>query len=565
MFEGIAEILLGDMLCRVFYFITLMETPMYKRNVYLVWIFGLIAMLALGACSGAGASATPRPTNPVTETPIPAEGTAEATGEATSEATEAATSEATTEATEVATEEATEAATEEATAEETVAAAAEITEVATEVVALASTDVPTEEFTEVATEVVTEEATEASTEEVVEATEAATEEVVEATEVATEEATEEATEVVVETTPTPTEPTEEATVVGGEFTLSPITSVCLITDVGKVNDGTFNQFAYDGMVRAVEEFGLESTFIETQAQTDYENNINTCLGEGYQAIVTVGFAFADTVLVIAPEHPDVLFIGVDQTIENAPPNVVGIQFREDQAGFLVGAMAALVTQSGTVAGVYGLDIPPVIKFRNGYEQGARYINPDINVLGVYIDDFQAPDRGAAAAEQFLGAGADVIFGAGGPTGSGAIAYAATAGAWVIGVDQDEYATTFGNGETPGADRLISSAVKRVDNGVYHLLSVAAAGDTANWPGGSSYVLEVANDGITFAPPHDSDLSQEVTDQVTAILEGLRDGSIETGVDPVSGELLEPLAEGTVEATIEATEAATTEATAEATP
>jgi basic membrane lipoprotein Med (substrate-binding protein (PBP1-ABC) superfamily) len=236
---------------------------------------------------------------------------------------------------------------------------------------------------------------------------------------------------------------------------------------------------------------------------------------------------------------------------------VGIQFREDQAGFLVGAMAALMTQSGTIAGVYGIDIPPVIKFRNGYEQGARYINPDINVLGVYIDSFTAPDRGAAAAEQFIGDGADIIFGAGGPTGSGAIAFAATQEGvvGVIGVDQDEYFTTFGGGETPGAERLITSALKRVDNGVYQLLEIAAGTDATNWPGGSIYVLEVANDGIAFAPAHDAAVPQEVTDRVTEILEGIRSGEIETGVDPVSGALLEPAMEATEEA----------EATAEATP
>ncbi|NWF71238.1 MAG: BMP family ABC transporter substrate-binding protein [Chloroflexi bacterium] len=351
----------------------------------------------------------------------------------------------------------------------------------------------------------------------------------EATEVATEAATE--------------APTPEASA-SSEFALTPITSVCLITDVGTITDGTFNQFAYEGMVRAVQDFSLDSTFIETQAQTDYQANITTCLNEGYDAIVTVGFYFTDTVLALAPQNPDVLFIGVDQVIENAPPNVVGIQFREDQAGFIVGTMAALMTESNIVAGVYGVDMPPVVKFRNGFEQGARYINPEIGLLGVYIDDFQAPDRGAAAAEQFIGEGADVVFGAGGPTGSGAIVFGASVGVWVIGVDQDEYFTTFGGGETPGADRLITSAVKRVDNGVYHLLGVAAAGETANWPAGSSYVLEVANDGITFAPAHDAAVPSEVTERVTAVLEGLRDGSITTGVDPVSGQLLDGEAEAT---------------------
>jgi basic membrane lipoprotein Med (substrate-binding protein (PBP1-ABC) superfamily) len=286
-----------------------------------------------------------------------------------------------------------------------------------------------------------------------------------------------------------------------------IESVCLVTDIGRVNDGTFNQFAYEGMTRAAEEFDLDSAFIESQTQTneEYSSHIRTCLDEGYDAIVGVGFLMGDSLRPAAEENPDVYFIGVDMFFADPLPNLVGIQFREDQAGFLVGAMAALMTESGTIGGVYGIDIPPVIKFRNGYEQGARYINPDINLLGVYIDNFNAPDRGATAAEQFIGEGADVIFGAGGPTGSGGITRAAQEGVWVIGVDQDEYFTTFGEGETPGAEYLISSAVKRVDNGVYQMIEAL-----------------------------------EIQDMLNA-------GDIETGVDPVTGALLSEM-EATPEAT-----------------
>src|SRR5690606_24931651 len=123
--------------------------------------------------------------------------------------------------------------------------------------------------------------------------------------------------------------------------------------------------------------------------------------------------------------------------------------------------------------IYGIPVPAVVKFRHGYEQGARYmaqqLDEEVRLLGVYIDSFTAPDRGAAAAAQIIGEGADVIFGAGGQTGSGGILRGAELGAYVIGVDQDEYFTTFGEGETPGADRLISSALKRVDVGVYDML------------------------------------------------------------------------------------------------
>lgn len=330
-----------------------------------------------------------------------------------------------------------------------------------------------------------------------------------------------------------------------------VESVCLVTDIGRVNDGTFNQFAYEGMLNAVEDFDLDHTFIETQAQTDYEANVETCLQEGYDIIITVGFLINDATAAAAAENPDVYFLGVDQgnpDPENLP-NFIGIQFREDQAGFLVGAMAALMSESDTVAGVYGMEVPAVVKFRHGYEQGARYINPDVETLGVYIDSFTAADRGATAAEQFIGEGADVVFGAGGTTGSGGILYAAQNDAYAIGVDQDEYFTTFGSGETPGAENLITSAVKRVDNGVYDMIGALVEG--TELPEGGVYILEAANNGIGFAEAHDAEVPEEVTEQIQEIFEGLADGSIETGVDAVTGAMLD--AEATEEAEAEATE------------
>jgi len=336
-------------------------------------------------------------------------------------------------------------------------------------------------------------------------------------------------------------------------------SVCLITDLGKVNDGTFNQFAFEGMTRAADEFDLENKFIETQAQTDYAANIATCVDEGFEIIITVGFLLADDTKAAAEANPDTWFIGVDAFFEDdAPANLVGLQFREDQAGFLAGAMAAFMTETGTVAGVYGIDIPPVVRFRNGYEQGVAYVNPDVEALGVYIPDFQAPDLGAAAAEQFIGEGADVIFGAGGPTGSGGILQAAQQDVMVIGVDQDEYFTTFGGGETPGVEYLITSAIKRVDNGVYDMIVAALDGE---FPG-PIYILSVDNEGIGFAEPHDADVPEEVIEEVMAIQEGLGSGDIETGVDFVTGQLIdemEDMDEDMSEDDIEEEPAATEEA------
>lgn len=367
----------------------------------------------------------------------------------------------------------------------------------------------------------------------------------EATEAMTEATEPEATEAMTEATEMMTEATDVATE-GEQVGAATLDELCaqyegtevpedfnvgLVTDIGKIDDGTFNQFANDGMEAAADCLGFETNVIETASEADYETNITTILESDPEVVVTVGFLLADRTLEAAQNNPEVNFIGVDQFQEEFPENYVGILFREDQGGYLAGATAALLSESGTVGVVGGLEtVPPVVRFVNGFEAGAKAINPDINVLSVYTDSFTDPAQGASAAQQFLGEGADVIFGAGGQTGSGAIQAAAEAGAWAIGVDQDEYFTTFGGGSSPGADRLATSAVKRVDLGVFTQIGEALTGDFE----GGIFTLDAANGGITYAPFHDADIPDPVASQIEEVRAGLADGSIETGIDPVTG-------------------------------
>ena len=122
--------------------------------------------------------------------------------------------------------------------------------------------------------------------------------------------------------------------------------VGLVTDVGKVDDKTFNQFAYEGMMRAAEEFGFEANYIETQQPTDYEKNIQTFTEEGYDVIVTVGFMIQDATYKMAQQYPDIAFIGVDQAYDPPIDNALGLLFAEDQAGFVAGALAGLTLVIG---------------------------------------------------------------------------------------------------------------------------------------------------------------------------------------------------------------------------
>jgi phosphate/phosphite/phosphonate ABC transporter binding protein len=330
-------------------------------------------------------------------------------------------------------------------------------------------------------------------------------------------------------------PTEAATEAATEAPAAEGFKVGLVTDVGKVNDGTFNQYAYEGMLQAAEEFGVPNAFIETQQPTDYEKNVEQFVDEGYNMIVTVGFMMGETTQKEAEANPDLNFAIVDFSYDPAIPNVQGLVFREDQAGFLGGVLAGMMSESKTVGIVAGMEIPPVKKFRNGYENGVKYICPDCNTIGVYIDSFTDPARGKAAAESQIAEGADVIFGAGGPTGSGGILGAAQQGVWVIGVDQDEYFTTFKGGAEAGADKLLSSAMKRVDVAVYSAVKDAFE-DTFE---GGTRVFDAASDGVGLAPYHDAEgaIPQEAKDAVNEAFALLAEGTLDTGVDPVSGDLL----------------------------
>ena len=340
---------------------------------------------------------------------------------------------------------------------------------------------------------------------------------------------------------------------GVSFAQDPVESVCLVTDLGRVNDGTFNQFAHEGAIAVTEDFDLDYSFIETESEADYDANIASCIEEGFDVVVTVGFLIQDATTTAAIANPDVYFVGIDQFLVDGPTNYVGIQFREDQTAFMVGALAALVANDAdedVIAGLFGIEIPGLKRFRNGYEQGALYINPEwevgTNILGVYASSFVDQAEGVSLAQQFLGDGAYVLFGAGGPMGSAGIAEAAAQGVWVIGVDQDEYFTTFDGGDGVGAEFLISSALKRVDVGVYDMVALLAEGAFDEFLGGTNYILDATNGGVSFAPAHDADIPEEFYDRIAEIEEMLANGELATGVDPVSGDLcvdLEEMSEG----------------------
>lgn len=329
------------------------------------------------------------------------------------------------------------------------------------------------------------------------------------------------------------EPTEEPMEEAG-CASADVFCVGLVTDVGEVDDKSFNQSAWEGVQRAEAELGAQVDFIETQDAKDYATNIGLFANDGYDVIVTVGFALGEATATAAAEYPDIKFIGVDQfqawqfdeDTSNDVPNLAGLIFNEDKAGFLAGALAAMLSESGTVGAVLGTDlVPPVVAFKEGYENGALYINPDVTLISTYHPGgldvaFTDPEWGASTARQALDQGADVIFGAGGKTGNGALIEVAGAeGAYCIGVDSDQWETV------PEAHScLVSSAMKLITPGVFDLVKAAQDG---SFPAGNFFGL------VGLAPFHDFDsqISQEIKDTLAEIDAGLQDGSISTGYNP----------------------------------
>jgi len=303
--------------------------------------------------------------------------------------------------------------------------------------------------------------------------------------------------------------------------------VGLVTDVGEVDDKSFNQSAWEGVQQAEKDLGAVINYVETKDGKDYASNIALFADKNYDVIVTVGFGMGPATAEAAAQYPDIDFIGVDQGqwgVEN--PLMAGLIFSEDKAGFLAGALAAMMSESGTVAAVLGTDlVPPVVAFKEGYENGAKYINPDINLISTYHPGgmdvaFTDPEWGGATAKQAIDNGADIVFGAGGKTGNGALEEVANyEGLYCIGVDTDQWLTV------PAAHPcLITSAMKLITPAVFDLIKLAKDGAL---PLGN-YVGDVG-----LAPFHDFEdqVPQDVKDKLAEIDAGLKDGSVSTGYAP----------------------------------
>jgi basic membrane protein A len=299
-----------------------------------------------------------------------------------------------------------------------------------------------------------------------------------------------------------TEPTAEPTQVAKETEPPaqpevPPLRIGLVTDSAPVDDGGFNQAAWNGVMEAGKSLDAEVNFIESEDQGAYIPNIRQFADAGYNIIVTVGFAMAEATVEMAHAYPDIKFIGVDQVQAEPIPNLVGLVFQEYKAGFLAGTLAAHLTESHVVAVVLGSEqVPQIVSFRDGYMAGVAETDPSIAVLAAFhpgelVGAFSDPEWGAATAAQFIGEGADVIFAAAGMTGNGALMEAAGhEGVLCIGVDTDQWETI-----PEARPCLVTSAIKQIDSGIFELVHLAIE---AEFPAGNYF------GGVGLAPFHDFD-------------------------------------------------------------
>ena len=498
---------------------------MRRKQLFAVLMAGSMAA-SLAACGKTDTkkttAATEKKTEAATEKKTEVATTEAKTEKATEKETEAATEKETEAATEAKTEEAsseeaTEAKTEEASSEEASSEEASSEDVS----AQAETE---EESSEVATEAKTEEASseeasseEASSEDVsaqAETEEASSEEA-SSEEASSEEASsEEATEAKTEEASSEEASSEEATEAESEKASSEEETeaeteedidgtgfkIGMVTDVGGVNDGSFNQSAWEGLQRAGEAFGCEVKYIESKGDADYVPNIESFLDEDYDLIVCVGYMMADAVRDAAELYPDQKFAIIDDASNADLDNVTCMMFEQEQASYLVGLAAGYTTESNIVGFVTGAANETMNSFGYGYCAGVLDANPDATILQYNANNFGDASGGKTAVNTMVTKGADVVFHAAGGTGIGVIDGCKENKIWAIGVDSDQ---------SPLApETILTSALKRVDNACYDATKKTILGTLE----GGVETYDLAAGGVDIAPTTDN-LSKDVLEKI----------------------------------------------------
>ncbi len=291
----------------------------------------------------------------------------------------------------------------------------------------------------------------------------------------------------------------------------------VIYDSGGKFDKSFNELAYRTAVRVQDELGWEMVEFEAANNTQIEQGMRKVADRGATLIVGMGFAQADAVASVAPDYPDIKFVAVDVCwLEDPASNIYQACYKEHEGSFLVGMIAAMASKSGKVGFVGGMDIPLIRKFQGGYDQGARYVNPDItvyaNMTGTTVEAWNNPTKGAELAKAQIDKGADVVYQAAGGTGIGVLRAAADAGIFGIGVDSNQ------NWMHPG--NMLTSMLKRLDLTIFEQAEKTVAGTFES----GIHILGLAEGMVGYAT-EDGQVTAEMEAAVEAAAKGIVDGSI----------------------------------------
>lgn len=306
-------------------------------------------------------------------------------------------------------------------------------------------------------------------------------------------------------------------------------SVAMVTDIGGVDDKSFNQSAWEGLQEFAKENDMSKgngiDYLQSQSDADYATNLNTLVRNGNDLILGIGYALAEDIKEVAEQREDAHFAIVDERIEGFD-NVASVVFKEHEGSFLVGVVAAMATESNKLGFIGGVDGELINKFEVGFIAGAKSVNPDIDVEVKYANSFGDATAGKELANTMYKSGVDVIYHASGGTGEGVFTAATELKAqdneknvWVIGVDRDQAE----EGNVPGTDLnvTLTSMVKRVDLAVIDLSTKSMNGE---FPGGKIIEYGLEEDAIGIAPTTDN-VSEEAMTAVEEWTEKIKNGDV----------------------------------------
>ena len=295
----------------------------------------------------------------------------------------------------------------------------------------------------------------------------------------------------------------------------------MVTDVGGVNDQSFNQTSWEGLKALGEEdSSFDVSYLESKTDADYQTNINTFIDEGTDLIICVGYMLADATKEAAEANPDQLFAIIDDASIDLP-NVACLMFAQEQASYLVGLVAGSVTETKTVGYVQGMVSDSMNLFGIGYISGVLAACPDAEVLQYNANSFVDSAAGSTAAKDMITKGADVIYHAAGGTGAGVIAACDEEGIWAIGVDTDQ--------SILAPDHVITSAMKRVDVASQDISKAVKDGSFT----AGIHTYDLSNGGVDLAPTR-THIPAEVLEVVENAKKDIIAGklSVPTSVDQV---------------------------------